>query len=349
MNDRDNNSYKSRISFLEIFRNNYKIIIFVLIFFVVVTYPVPYYVFTSGGITDLGDRFKIDEEYSQKGSYNLSYVSQRNGTLYTYLLSYLISDWDLVEKEKYQVSEDESFEEMLIRDKLSLLQANQSALFLAYSKAGKDPVVKGVDFYIVATYDFLTSDEKIKIGDKLLKIDDIEIKDFDDISNYINTKKDGDYVLLTLERNEKDVNVKTRVNEINGDKLIGLLFYRIMDLEVNPKIEFTFAESESGSSAGLMTTLAIYDALIEDDLTNGLKIAGTGTISLDGSVGEIGGVKYKIGGAEKGGASIFFVPSGENYEEAIKVKKERGYKIDIIEVKTFDDAVNYLRSLKSDS
>ena len=43
--------------------------------------------------------------------------------------------------------------------------------------------------------------------------------------------------------------------------------------------------------------LMIYNALTEQDLTNGKKIVGTGTIERDGSVGVIGGVKYKIMGA----------------------------------------------------
>ena len=96
-----------------------------------------------------------------------------------------------------------------------------------------------------------------------------------------------------------------------------------------------------------MTTLAIYDTLIPEDLTNGLKIAGTGTIEEDGSVGEIGGVKYKLAGAERDDADIFFAPTGENYEEAIKIKKDKNYKIKVIEVKTLNDAINYLKSLKN--
>ena len=118
-------------------------------------YPVPYYIFTSGGITDLSNRFEIEDAYEQKGSYNLSYVNQRNGTVFSYLLSRFFSDWELVKMENYQISEEESFEEVLTRDKLSLLQANQTALFVAYQKAGKEPIVNKTDFYVVATYDFL--------------------------------------------------------------------------------------------------------------------------------------------------------------------------------------------------
>ena len=94
-----------------------------------------------------------------------------------------------------------------------------------------------------------------------------------------------------------------------------------------------------------MTSLAIYDCLIEEDLTNNLKIAGTGTIDEEGKVGEISGVKEKLHGAESAKADIFFVPS-ENYEEALKMKNEKNYKIKVIKVSWFDDAVNYLRNIK---
>ncbi len=96
-----------------------------------------------------------------------------------------------------------------------------------------------------------------------------------------------------------------------------------------------------------MTTLAIYDSLVPEDLTGGLKIAGTGTIEEDESVGPIGGVKYKLAGAESDGADIFFAPSGENYNEAIRIKNEKNYNIIVIEVKTLDDAINFLKKINS--
>ena len=49
-----------------------------------------------------------------------------------------------------------------------------------------------------------------------------------------------------------------------------------------------------GPSAGLMFTLDIYDQLNSEDLRKGRKIAGTGTIESDGSVGDIGGAALKL-------------------------------------------------------
>ena len=94
-----------------------------------------------------------------------------------------------------------------------------------------------------------------------------------------------------------------------------------------------------------MLSLAIYDEITKDDLTQGKNIMGTGTIDEFGLVGAIGGVKYKMLGASKDNADIFFIPK-DNYEEAIEVYKKFNLKFDLVMVETFDDAINYLNSLK---
>ena len=47
---------------------------------------------------------------------------------------------------------------------------------------------------------------------------------------------------------------------------------------VDPKVKIDSHEI-GGPSAGLMFTLEIYNQLVEDDLTRGHEIAGTGTIN----------------------------------------------------------------------
>ena len=91
-----------------------------------------------------------------------------------------------------------------------------------------------------------------------------------------------------------------------------------------------------------MLTLTIYNAITGDDIIKGRNISGTGTISSDGSVGEIDGVKYKIMGAVKNNMDLVFVPS-PNYEEALDVKEKYNYDIEIVKVDTFKEAVEYLK------
>ena len=83
---------------------------------------------------------------------------------------------------------------------------------------------------------------------------------------------------------------------------------------------------------------------IAEDITKGKKIVGTGTISEDGKVGEIGSVSYKIASAAKAKADIFLCPK-ENYEEAKEYAKKHNLKIKIKAVSTFEEAINYLKTI----
>jgi len=97
-----------------------------------------------------------------------------------------------------------------------------------------------------------------------------------------------------------------------------------------------------GPSAGLMFTLTVYNALSAQDLTGGRKIAGTGTINLDGTVGPIGGVKQKVAAAEATGARYFLCPV-VNYADAVSVART----IKVIRIATVQDALDFLHSLPS--
>ena len=66
-----------------------------------------------------------------------------------------------------------------------------------------------------------------------------------------------------------------------------------------------------GPSAGLAFTLGIIDRLLGGGLTRGNTIAATGTISPDGSVGDVGGVPQKTIAVERAGAKLFLVPPQE--------------------------------------
>jgi PDZ domain-containing protein len=87
-----------------------------------------------------------------------------------------------------------------------------------------------------------------------------------------------------------------------------------------------------------MFTLEIMNQLTEEDLTDGRRIAGTGTIARDGTVGGIGGVQQKVFGAIDAGAVVVLVPAS-NYEDALEAA---GDEIVVVRVETIDDALEYL-------
>ena len=92
-----------------------------------------------------------------------------------------------------------------------------------------------------------------------------------------------------------------------------------------------------GPSGGMIFALGVIELLTPSDLLQGRHISGSGTITIDGKVGPIGGINEKIHSAHKAGATIFLASIG-NRDEIANVPK--GMKVVI--VATLDDAVKAL-------
>ena len=320
----------------KIFKENIKFIIILIVMIVVINIPLPYYILAPGGIIDIRDRIELENKNITEGTLNLLYVTEYEANVGTILVSFILKDWDTEKVEEVQVS-NETMEEISIRNKVMLENSMQNAILVAYNKSGNTVNIKGQENVVIAT----TTDNGLKVGDKILKANGIDIDNVETLKTIIEKKEVGDTITLDIERdnNEKQVNVK--VNETEDGKAVGVVVLTNYIYDVDPSIELSFKASEGGSSGGLMIALNIYNSLTSEDITKGRKIAGTGTIDALGNVGAIDGVKYKIIGAHKNNMEIVLVPK-DNYEEAIKVKEEYNYDMEIVSVNTFDDAINYL-------
>jgi PDZ domain-containing protein len=94
-----------------------------------------------------------------------------------------------------------------------------------------------------------------------------------------------------------------------------------------------------GPSAGLVLSLSIIQALSPADITHGHAVAATGTVDLQGNVGPVGGVEDKVLAAE-GKAEYFLAPKSD-YQAA----KDRARKLQVIEVNTAQQALDFLNTL----
>ena len=313
-----------------------------LVIFVVMTYQLPYYIDTGGGTIAIDDRIQIENETESEGSFNMAYVSEVRATIPTYLLSYVFNTWERVKIADTKIDPTETQEDVEIRDHLYLDTANQTAIQLAYQKAGKEFQITDQKTRIAYVAQGALTD--LQVGDTILSIDGADVSNFDSLSSIIDTKSVGDVLSLQILRDEEQISASATIQGTEKNKIIGITLMQKYEYETNPEITLSFLASESGPSGGLLLSLAIYDKLIEEDLTKGYKIVGTGTISSDGSVGAIGGVTYKLRGAVNSNADLFIVPAGENYEDAMALKGEKGFDIDIVGVQTFDEAVEVLKN-----
>ena len=321
----------------------YKFLICMLFFYIVCIFPVNYYIVIGGGISDVSERIEVSDATESKGSFNISYVSELKGTVLTYLLSYIIPSWDRESINDYKYSDEDSYDDIEFRGDIDLKSANSCAIKTAYSLANEKVEKISSSIYVIATFD--EYETGLKVQDELISIDGNKFENVNQYSDYLQGVLSGEEVEVEVLRNKKKNIIKCKVYESDGRKILGVALQIVNEYETEPKVEIKFNSSESGPSGGLVTTLEIYDQLVDADITNGLKIAGTGTVDNNGNVGSIGGVRYKLIGAEAGHADLFLVPAGKNYKEALKVKKEKRLDIEIISVSTVLEAVEKLQGI----
>ena len=315
----------------------YKIYIIVLIASAIIfNIKLPYYVMAPGDIIPIDNRIETTSKKESTGNINLLYVTEYEGTVSSVVMSFLMKNWDLEKLEEVQLS-NETPEEIKLRNKVMLDNSIQNAIFVAYNKAGKQINITNKKNIIIG----LTDNKDLKIGDEILSANNILVEDITTLKEIINKSNINDIIELKIKRNNQELTYQVPVIEKSNMKMLGIVMITNYEYELDPEINIKFKDSEGGSSGGAMMSLSIYNAITDEDITKGLKIGGTGTIDINGNVGEIDGVKYKIMGAIKNDLDIVFVPSA-NYEDAIKAKGKN--KIKIVSVDTFDEIINYLKT-----
>ena len=331
-----NKVYKRIIKYI---KENLWFFISLIAIILLFTIELPYVVELPGGFISLKDRIEIEGKNNQDGDLGMAYVTMLKGNIPFLLASFVSNDFDIISKNDISY-ENESMQDMSIRDKLLFNEAIGNATIAAYSEAGEYFKIEKTKIF-VAKLD--NDDSELKVGDNIIKINNTEVNNVNDIKNILQSLDLNERVKVTVLRNDKEKEVYSSLKDYNGTKKLGVVIVNNYDINTNPKLEIKSKYNESGPSGGLMTSIAIYDELTSSNITKGDKIIGTGTISNDGTVGEIGGIKYKLIGAANNKAKVFLCPK-ENYEEANKIAKERNYDIIIKDVATLSEAINYLKS-----
>lgn len=317
----------------------YKYILVIFIFIFLTFFEIPsYYVNMPGGITPLQEKINLTNK-NIKGSFNSVYVSEYNATPMLLIASLFNNNWDIIKLEDIHL-EEETKEEYNNRDKKYLEEAVSNAIYVSYKKANKH--IEIINKNIEITYIFKESKSNLNIGDKIVSIDGNSFNSQEELKKYIKSKNVGDKLNIIVKNNEVLKEKYAYIIEEDKEKIIGITLSIINEYKTKPVIEVKTEDNEYGSSGGLALSLSIYNALTNEDITNGKKIVVTGEIDYDGNVSAVGGIKYKLKSANKEDSDLFIVPS-DNLEEVLKYKKEKGYNIKVIGVKTFDEALKYLK------
>ena len=324
-------------NFFEAVRRNLFFIALLSVVLGLEVFELDYSVYSPGGLINVDERIS-NREYTSSGSFNMTYVSYRKGSIMNLLIAKMLPTYDIIKNEDITLS-NEDINDMMNRDNIQILEAVSNATLISYTEAGKKADVTKEYDYIY--YIDPTAKTNLKVGDLITSCDDKKVEKYDDVYNCVQSHKTSEDVIIKVIRNNREI---TTTSKLNDNNIIGVVMKRIFNYDLDPKMTYKYDKNESGSSGGLMLALAMYNSMVEDDITKGMKIAGTGTIELDGSVGEISGVKYKLKGAVKNKVDLFIVPE-ENYQEAEQVIQENGFNIKLLRASTFEQVLKDLRAM----
>jgi PDZ domain-containing protein len=176
----------------------------------------------------------------------------------------------------------------------------------------------------------------LEIGDIVVRIDGKNYADYDEGAFYAFSRaRQAD---LTIKRVKGDQVTYHQVSYNLEEGEPDLRYYPNYVID-HASPQFTLPGLDSvigGPSGGMMQTLSIYVSLLKLNIGHA-KIAGTGTINSDGSIGKIGGIKQKIYTAADEKVAIFFIPRAHLVD--IQGMK---YPFDLIAVSTIEEAVSAL-------
>jgi PDZ domain-containing protein len=149
----------------------------------------------------------------------------------------------------------------------------------------------------------------------------------------------GAVVKLRVRRGGRTLTVPVKTVDVGGRALVGFVPAQSAKIKLPIHVAID-AHGIGGPSAGLAFALEVMRKLGRNVL-HGHKVAATGEMELDGSVGPIGGIKQKTYGAREAGAEVFLVPAGQNARDA---RKYAG-PLRIIPVHSLDQALHALATL----
>ncbi|MEX5300927.1 PDZ domain-containing protein [Kocuria sabuli] len=221
-------------------------------------------------------------------------------------------------------------------------QELESASLLAMTNSQENSVAAALDHLDIAFDTELSvhgtvpdgpADGVLESGDVLRGVDGSPVTSLSALKRALDAAGEPG-VRLQVERSGevRDVAVDTVRDEASGNWQLGVFLVPDFDFPIDVDFEL---DEVGGPSAGMMFALGIVDELTPGSIAGDRHLAGTGTITPEGDVGPIGGIRQKLEGAREAGAEIFLAPEGNCAE----VRGHVPEGLTVVSVRTLDDAV----------
>lgn len=220
--------------------------------------------------------------------------------------------------------------------------ANRVAAAIAMQKAGMGSGITPIGVRIIAIVKDSPAEGRLQAGDIIQKIDGVSVSSSNEMIAYMTESvKPGQTVSIKLKRHGDQMEISVPSGASADDParpVLGVSIQTELKLDAPLPIDYnSYMAHIGGPSHGAMLTLAFIDQLTPGGITNGLHIAGTGTIEPDGTVGMVGGIPQKAYAVSRTAADVFFVPAAGE-----QAARSAAPELNIVAVDTIDDILSWL-------
>lgn len=307
---------------------------------------VPYYAMSPGPVEEVSGLITITDEptYGSTGDLYLLTVGLREVNVFEWVEAHFDSETDLIEREIIRPS-GTTQEQVTRRNLESMNESIDTAIFVALGRLGYEVGFSGDGAEVLQVVEESAADGHLEEGDIVEEVAGVAVSTAEEAANVIRSYAIGDTITVGGSRGEGTFDVEVTLGphpDLEGSPMLGVVFDTAnlaMVLPIDVRID---SRNIGGPSAGMMYALAVMDLLTDGDLTGGNRVAGTGTIRFDETVGPIGGVRQKVYAARGIGADYVLVPA-DNYEDALTAA---GDEIVVVSISTLQDALDFLSSLE---
>jgi PDZ domain-containing protein len=231
-------------------------------------------------------------------------------------------------------------------ENLEMMRTSKSeAELAALNYLGYD-VFEPIGAQVVSVEEASAADGKLTVNDVITAVGDTPITSSDELIAELRGLQPGVAVQLAVQTTDGtdqrtvDITLGARPDGTEGG-FLGISAKTWYD--ISPDIPVTIdidSGDVGGNSAGLAFALSIIDSLTPGSLTGDHVVAVTGTMSVNGTVGDVGGVAQKAVAARRAGAQYMLVPSAL----VAQAEKNAG-DMQVIPVNTLQEALDALANL----
>lgn len=322
-----------------------------LLLLAAVTITLPYFTVGPGEVVVVTGHIRVpdDRGFPPRGELLLTSVLLRSPTALEALSGWVDDDVDVVPAPQVlgAPATPETRQEFSRQGRQSMGRSQEVAVVVALRRLGFAVPTKGAGALVIEVVPGSAAEGRLAPGELITGVGGRPVGAAEELVEAVQVHRPGDVLLLEVVGTDDT----TRTEEIAPTRRPGSPGASLgvslrtegerFDLPFPVDID---AGEVGGSSGGLALALGVLDWLRPGELTGGHRVAVTGTIALDGRVGEVGGTGQKAAAARAAGAEYFLVPPG-GVPDAVA---HAGAKLRVLEVSTLEEAIAALGSIGGD-